>query len=166
MTSGFNSISLINARIRSSNCPRYLVPATTAVRSSVITRLSKRIGEVRCFTISCANPSTIALLPTPGSPINIGLFFFLRPKISLTRIISFSLPTTGSSLPSVAACVKSVPKLSSTGVFDLVREDDAVLVLLFGDDTMLSSISSSSSAIPIPFLGCLAEAVNILITLL
>ncbi len=101
--SGFCSISLIKARIRSSNCPLYLVPATTAVRSSVITRLSKRIGEVRRLTMSWAKPSTMALLPTPGSPIRIGLFFFLRPSISLTRIISRSRPTTGSSLPSKAA---------------------------------------------------------------
>ena len=116
-TSGFCSISLISARIRSSNCPRYFVPATIAVISRLIIRLLNRTGDVWCLLISWARPSTIALLPTPGSPIKIGLFFFLRHKISTTRWISRSRPTTGSSFPSDAHFVKSVPKLSSTGVF-------------------------------------------------
>ena len=134
-----------------------------------MTRLLKRIGEVRCFTISCAKPSTIALLPTPGSPMRIGLFFFLLPRISLTRIISFSLPTTGSSFPSAAACVRSVPKLSSTGVFDFVRGACVVLALLLpsdDEDDIISSSISSSSAIPIPFFGWFARCCNIDIALL
>ena len=65
-----------------------------------------------------AKPSAMALLPTPGSPINKGLFFFLRLKICETRSISFSLPTTGSSLLSSASFVRSLPKLSKTGVLD------------------------------------------------
>ena len=85
ITSGLCSISFISARIRSSNCPRYFVPATTPVKSSITTRLLKRIGDVRRFTISCASPSTIALLPTPGSPMSIGLFFLRLLSISLTR---------------------------------------------------------------------------------
>src|SRR5437867_579050 len=35
--------------------------------------------------MSCANPSTIAVLPTPGSPIRTGLFFLRRDRISITR---------------------------------------------------------------------------------
>ena len=82
----------------------------------------KSMGLVWCFSMSCASPSTMALLPTPGSPINIGLFFFLRPRISMMRCISFSRPTQGSSLPSAAACVRSVPKVSRTGVFERSME--------------------------------------------
>jgi len=32
-------------------------------------------------TIFCASPSTMAVLPTPGSPIRTGLFFVLRQRI-------------------------------------------------------------------------------------
>ena len=78
-----------------------------------------------------ANPSAIALLPTPGSPIKIGLFFFLRDKIWLTRSISFSRPTIGSNRPASAIFVKSLPKLSNTGVLDLESDllDEELLPL-------------------------------------
>ena len=55
----------------------------------------------------CASPSTIAVFPTPGSPIRTGLFFVRRHKIWMTRSTSPSRPTKGSSVPSVAACVRS-----------------------------------------------------------
>ena len=102
MISSFFSISFITAFIRSSNCPRYFVPATRLAKSSVTTLLSKRILETFLWTILKAKPSTMADLPTPGSPINRGLFFFLLLNIWETRCISPSLPTTGSNLPSVA----------------------------------------------------------------
>ncbi len=60
-------------------------------------------------TIACAKPSTTAVLPTPGSPINTGLFFVRRERICITRSISGSRPITGSSLPSRAACVRLRP---------------------------------------------------------
>ena len=63
-----------------------------------------------------AKPSAIAVLPTPGSPIKMGLFFLRRDKIWATRSISFSRPTIGSSLPFSAILVRSRPKLSKTGV--------------------------------------------------
>ena len=68
------------ARMRSSNCPRYLVPATTAVISSAMTRLSNKIRDTFFSTMRSARPSTIADFPTPGSPIRIGLFFLRRLK--------------------------------------------------------------------------------------
>ena len=95
--------SFINAFMRSSNCPRYLVPATIEAISKDTKRLLNSTGDVLCCTMSCAKLSTMALFPTPGSPISMGLFFFLRHNISAKRRISFSLPTTGSSKPSVAA---------------------------------------------------------------
>ena len=149
--SGFCSNSFSRARIRSSNCPRYFVPATMAVMSRLTTRLLKSTGDVLCLAISCANPSTMALLPTPGSPINIGLFFFRRPRISMTRRISLSLPTTGSSFPSLAACVKSVEKLSRIGVLpfpflDCVAVDGAALLWLEPVCCPLDSNSASSSS--------------------
>ena len=113
---GFLVSSFRRALIRSSNCPRYFVPATTEAMSRLTTRLSNSTRETFRSTMRCANPSTMADLPTPGSPISTGLFFFLRLRICASRSISFSRPTMGSSLPSAAAFVMSVPKLSSTGV--------------------------------------------------
>ena len=42
--------------------------------------------------ILVASPSAIAVLPTPGSPIRIALFFFLRQSISIVLSISLFLP--------------------------------------------------------------------------
>ncbi len=44
--------------------------------------------------IRWAIPSTIAVLPTPGSPINTGLFLVRRDKICITRRISSWRPIT------------------------------------------------------------------------
>ncbi len=111
---------------RSSNSPRYLVPATSNPISRVTTRLSSRISGTSLLAMRWANPSAIAVLPTPGSPINTGLFLVRRPKIWITRSISFWRPTTGSSLPSVAIWVKFEPNSSKVGV--LVRPDWAPVV--------------------------------------
>ncbi len=92
---------------RSSNCPRYFVPATISERSSERMRLSARNGGTSLSEIRCARPSTIAVLPTPGSPISTGLFFVRRQRIWITRSTSRSRPTRGSSWPSSAACVRS-----------------------------------------------------------
>jgi hypothetical protein len=64
--------------------------------------------------MSCARPSTIAVLPTPGSPISTGLFLVRRDSTCMTRSISFSRPITGSSLVSRASWVRFRPNWSST----------------------------------------------------
>mmetsp|Transcript_12270 Transcript_12270/g.19803 ORF Transcript_12270/g.19803 Transcript_12270/m.19803 type:complete len:228 (-) Transcript_12270:270-953(-) len=103
----------------SSNSPRNLAPATRAPRSNSITRLFLILSGTSLFTIRCAKPSTIAVFPTPGSPINTGLFFVrLANTCMVLRIIS-SLPITGSSFPFLAASVKSRPyflRLSPCGM--------------------------------------------------
>ena len=71
-------ISSITALMRSSNWPRYFVPATINARSSVITRLSRNNSGTLPLAISWARPSAIAVLPTPASPIRTGLFFVRR----------------------------------------------------------------------------------------
>ncbi|KAG1323438.1 hypothetical protein G6F63_012995 [Rhizopus arrhizus] len=55
----------------------------------------------------CARPSTMAVLPTPGSPIRTGLFLVRRCRIWMVRRISSSRPITGSSLPWRARSVRS-----------------------------------------------------------
>ena len=112
---------------RSSNSPRYLVPATNNPISSWITFLPSNISGTSAFTILIARPSATAVLPTPGSPINTGLFFVRLARIWITRSISFSLPTTGSSLNSWAAKVKSRPNSSKLGVLVFPPEDDEEL---------------------------------------
>ncbi|HPB04313.1 MAG TPA: hypothetical protein PLH00_05700, partial [Bacteroidaceae bacterium] len=61
--------------------PRYFVPATTAAMSSERILFPNNMGETLRVIILWASPSTIADLPTPGSPISIGLFFLRRVSI-------------------------------------------------------------------------------------
>ena len=60
-----------------------------------------------------ARPSTMAVLPTPGSPISTGLFLVRRESTWMTRRTSSSRPITGSSLPWRASSVRSRPYFSS-----------------------------------------------------
>ena len=116
MTSGDFSSSFITAFMRSSNCPRYLVPATSEATSKVTMRLLNSTRLTFFSTIRRASPSAMALLPTPGSPMRMGLFFLRRERICETRSISFCRPTIASNRPSSAIFVRSRPKLSNTGV--------------------------------------------------
>ena len=106
-------ISLRTALSRSSNSPRNLAPAISAPRSSPTTRLSLRPSGTSPRTIRWARPSTIAVLPTPGSPIRTGLFLVRRLRTWMTRRISSSRPMTGSSEPARASVVRSRPYFSS-----------------------------------------------------
>ena len=65
---------------RSSNSPRYLAPASNEPKSKDKTRLPCRLSGTSRLIIRCAKPSTMAVLPTPGSPINTGLFLVRRDK--------------------------------------------------------------------------------------
>ena len=105
------------AFILSSNCPRYFVPATIEAKSNMYIFLPVSVLGALPSKISWASPSTMAVFPTPGSPIRTGLFFFLLDKIWDTRFISISLPTTGSTCSFSTALEISLQKLSKTGVF-------------------------------------------------
>ncbi len=61
-----------------------------------------------------ASPSTIAVLPTPGSPTSTGLFLVRRERICMIRSISISRPITGSSFDSAASLVRLRPNWSSS----------------------------------------------------
>merc|ERR1719199_1623354 len=103
---------------RSSNSPRYLVPATSRPMSRVIMRLPSSVSGTSLAAIFCASPSAMADLPTPGSPMRHGLFLVRRPRICVTRMISLARPMQGSSLASSACLVRSDPNSSSVGVLD------------------------------------------------
>ena len=96
---------------RSSNSPRYLVPATSEPMSRVRTRLFSSVSGTSPATMRWARPSAMAVLPTPGSPMSAGLFFVRRLRIWMTRSISFSRPMTGSILPARTASVRLMPEL-------------------------------------------------------
>ena len=105
--------SLSTALSRSSNSPRYLAPATSEPMSRLNTVLSRSPSGTSPALIRWARPSTIAVLPTPGSPTSTGLFLVLRDSIWITRRISPSRPMTGSSRPSAASATRSRPYLAS-----------------------------------------------------
>ena len=96
---------------RSSNSPRYFAPATSAPISREKIVFSFKPSGTSPRTIRCANPSTTAVLPTPGSPMRTGLFFVLRERILITFRISESRPMTGSIFCSLALSTRSVPYL-------------------------------------------------------
>ena len=96
-------ISLRTAFRRSSNSPRYFEPAISAPMSSAMTRRSRSDSGTSPETMRWARPSTMAVLPTPGSPISTGLFLVRRLRTWMTRRISSSRPMTGSSLPCSAS---------------------------------------------------------------
>ena len=73
-----SATSLSTALRRSSNSPRYFAPAISAPMSSETMRLFFSPSGTSPRTMRCASPSTIAVLPTPGSPISTGLFFVRR----------------------------------------------------------------------------------------
>src|SRR6185437_6620881 len=103
-----------------------LRPATSAPRSRAKTVLSRRPSGTSPLLNRYASPSTIAVLPTPGSPISTGLFLVLRDRIWMVRRISESRPITGSSRPAAASATRSRPYFPSasyvpSGVADVTR---------------------------------------------
>ena len=147
MMLGLALSSLMMFFMRSSNCPRYFVPATMVDMSSATMRLSNSVRDTFLSTILSARPSTIALLPTPGSPMSTGLFFLRRASICAMRSISFARPTTGSSFPSRAAIVISVPNESMAGVSLAVCRFSAVFVsVILSDESLLRLVGGRSSS--------------------
>ena len=69
------TISFMTTFRRSSNWPRYFVPATSEPRSSAMTRRERRLSGTSDWTIRWARPSTMAVLPTPGFPDEHGIVF-------------------------------------------------------------------------------------------
>src|SRR5271157_3687773 len=76
--------------------PTVFRAATIKERSSARILLSAKNEGTSPSAIRCAKPSTIAVLPTPGSPIKTGLFLVRRQRIWTTRSNSPSRPTSGS----------------------------------------------------------------------
>ena len=73
-------ISFRTAFSLSSNSPLNFVPARSAPRSRESTRLFFRVSGISPLMILWARPSTMAVFPTPGSPMMTGLFFVRRER--------------------------------------------------------------------------------------
>ena len=101
-----STTSLTTPLSLSSNSPWYFAPAMRAPMSREYTFLLLRFSGTSPSMIFWAMPSEIAVLPTPGSPTSIGLFLVLLLRIWRTRLISSSLPMTGSSLPCEACSLR------------------------------------------------------------
>ena len=112
--------SLSTAFRRSSNSPRYLAPATMALISSSMSSRSRRVEGTSPATMRCARPSTMAVLPVPGSPMSTGLFFVRRESTCTVWRISSTRPITGSSLPSRARSVRLRPYCLSASNWGLL----------------------------------------------
>ena len=93
---------------RFSKSPLYLVPANNEPISRENTVLPSMGSGTSPSTISFAKPSAMAVLPTPDSPTNSGLFLRRLINIWLTRSISASRPINGSIMPSLACSFKLV----------------------------------------------------------
>src|SRR5213076_2835037 len=69
-------------------------------RLDLLDHLLEALFEIAA--IARARPSAIAVLPTPASPTNKGLFLLRRHSTWMVRLISASRPISGSILPSRA----------------------------------------------------------------
>ena len=90
-----------------------LAPACSRPTSSTRRLTPCNGGGTSPCAIRSANPSTTAVLPTPASPVRIGLFWRRRISTSITWRISPSRPVTGSILPSRARSVRSTANFPS-----------------------------------------------------
>ncbi len=133
------AMSVRTAFRRSSNSPRYFAPASSSAMSSTSSRLPFSDSGTSPLTMRCASPSTMAVLPTPGSPISTGLFFVRRCRIWIVRRISSSRPITGSSLPCRARSVRSIVYF-----FSASRCDSASALLTFAPPRTASIAAMSA----------------------
>ena len=99
--------SSITWRSRCSNSPFMLAPACNRPISSESSATSFNGGGTSPAAMRRAKPSTTAVLPTPASPVRIGLFWRRRMRISTIWRISSSRPTIGSISPWRARSVRS-----------------------------------------------------------
>ena len=125
ITSSLLPISSKSFLSLSSKSPLYLLPAIMLARSRLRILLSLIIFGTSPATILWASPSAMAVLPTPGAPIRIGLFFLLLIRICTSLSISVSLPMTGSIFSFSASSFKSFVYLVT---FSEKFEDDPFIL--------------------------------------
>ena len=110
---GLASTSSMTWRSRFSNSPLTLAPACNNPMSSERSVTLASEGGTSPSTMRRAKPSATAVLPTPASPVRIGLFWRRRNRMSMTWRISASRPTILSISPDRAFAVRSTENLAS-----------------------------------------------------
>ena len=113
---GLACTSSITDRRRCSNSPFMLAPACNSPRSSMNSLFPCNFGGTSPEAKRWAKPSTTAVLPTPASPVRIGLFWRRRSRMSMIWRISSSRPTIGSIFPLAATSVMSTANRASAVV--------------------------------------------------
>ena len=104
---GEAATSAITDLRRCSNSPLTLAPACSKPKSTSRMETRRSAGGTSPAAIRKASPSTIAVLPTPASPVRIGLFCRRRINTSMIWRISASRPSMGASWPARARAVRS-----------------------------------------------------------
>src|SRR4029079_1453370 len=103
----------------------------------------------------CASPWTTAVLPTPGSPIRAGVFFWRRERICMIRSISVSRAMAASSLASAAEmCERTAGRRVQLGLggelggvaADLVEQLRGLLALALGAGSRAGAALASAGA--------------------
>ncbi|MNH24097.1 hypothetical protein D3C79_840140 [compost metagenome] len=135
--------SSITALRRFSNSPLTPAPACNRPRSRVCRATSLSTAGTSPWAMRSARPSTTAVLPTPASPVRIGLFCRRRVRMSTICRTSNSRPSTGSMRPSRALWVRLTVYWSSAGVLPL-----ALLDVLTGAAGLASGLACLDSALP------------------
>ena len=133
---------------RFSNSPFTLAPACNKPKSRVRTQTSFNGPGTSPEAIRKAKPSTTAVLPTPASPVKIGLFWRRRIRISTICLISSSRPSTASILPCLAASVKLTVNLSSDGVLlgaDGLSDDEVSPISTLDDSAVVPTIEPTTT---------------------
>ena len=115
---GLLRTSSITFLSRFSNSPFTLAPACSNPMSSTCSSTPCSTSGTSPSAMRRARPSTTAVLPTPASPVRIGLFWRRRSRMSTSWRISASRPITGSMWPSRARWVRLVVNWSRAGVED------------------------------------------------
>ena len=121
------SSAVITALNFSSNSPRYFDPASNDPISRPHTSCPLINSGTLLLQISCARPSTIAVLPTPGSPTISMLALNLRANTVIMSDSSVLRPIIGSSFAAAANAVILVQYSSSISVAcwsDILTSDD------------------------------------------
>ena len=116
--------------------------------SSDNTRLPLSVSGTSPLTIRCARPSTIAVLPTPGSPISTGLFLVRRLSTCMARRISSSRPMIGSILPCSAASVRSRAYLPSASNVSSAEALSALTNLGYGPSEAAAAVAEAAATEP------------------
>ena len=137
--------SLMTDLRRFSNSPLIPAPACRSPRSRTWIATFWSGGGTSPSAILRANPSTTAVLPTPASPVRMGLFWRRRIRMSTICRISISRPRTGSISPFCALAVRLTVNWSRALVPDATGRDSPAAVSAAGTFPLSASSRDPST---------------------